>query len=254
MKKYISSLLLMTTLISNAQLKTVSYSDGNQKLNGFGVTPEKKSKNNPGILILPAWKGIDDHSKESAEKLSKLGYCTFVADIYGEGNYPKDAKEAGEKSGFYKKNYENYQHRIKLALDQLVKSGANPDHIVIIDYCFGGTGALEAVRGNLNVKGAVSFHGGLRKDISRANSAIKAKVLILHGADDSFVSQADIDAFQNEMRDGKADWQMIYYADAVHAFTEKSAGNDKSKGAAYNENADKRSWQHLLLFLQEVLQ
>lgn len=247
-------MVLMVTMIGNAQLKAVSYTDGDQKLNGFAVAPENGSTSKPGVLILPAWKGIDDHSKEVAQNLSKLGYYAFVADIYGEGNYPKDAKEAGEKSGFYKKNYKEYQKRIGLALAQLIKAGANADNIVVIGYCFGGTGALEAVRANMNIKAGVSFHGGLGKDNSRVNNAINRKVLVLHGADDFFVPQKDIDAFQAEMRDGKADWQMIYYADAVHAFTEKSAGNDKSKGAAYNEKADKRSWQHLLLFLQEVLQ
>ncbi|MDR6969323.1 dienelactone hydrolase [Flavobacterium arsenatis] len=253
MKKYLF-LLLMTTFLSNAQLKPISYKDGPQKLNGFAIAPEKKQNNKPGILILPAWKGIDEHSKEVAQNLSKIGYYAFVADIYGEGNYPKDAKEAGEKSGFYKSNFKEYQRRIGLALEQLIKAGADKDNIVVIGYCFGGTGALEAVRGELNIKGGVSFHGGLGKDSARPNNKIEPKVLVLHGADDKFVPQNDIDAFQNEMRDGNADWQMIYYADAVHAFTEKSAGNDKSKGVAYNEKADKRSWQHLLLFLKEILQ
>ncbi len=244
----------MLTMIGNAQLKAVSYTDGEQKLNGFAIAPEKSMKSKPGVLVLPAWKGIDDHSKEVAQNLSKLGYYAFVADIYGEGNYPKDAKEAGEKSGFYKKNYKDYQKRIQLALQQLIKAGANANNIVVIGYCFGGTGALEAVRANMNIKAGVSFHGGLGKEAGRFNNILQPKVLVLHGADDFFVPQKDIDAFQTEMRDGKADWQMIYYADAVHAFTERSAGNDKSKGVAYNEKADKRSWQHLLLFLQEVLE
>lgn len=254
MKKHFSFLLLMVTFLSNAQLKPVSYSEGGQKLNGFVISPDKKIKSNPGILILPAWKGIDDHSKEVAKDLSKEGYYAFIADIYGEGNYPKDTKEAGEKSGYYKKNYKEYCKRILAALEQLIKSGADADNIVVIGYCFGGTGALEAVRANLRIKAGVSFHGGLGKDPQRFSNLLQPKVLVLHGADDSFVPQADIDAFQKEMRDGNADWQMIYYADAVHAFTEKSAGNDKSKGVAYNEKADRRSWQHLLLFLQEVLQ
>lgn len=246
--------LILTTVIANAQLKETTYKDGDQILKGFSITSSQKNKSNPGILILPAWKGIDDHSKQTAEKLSALGYHAFVADIYGIGNYPKDSKEAGQKSGYYKKNFTEYQKRIQLALDQLVLAGANPDNIVVIGYCFGGTGALEAARGDLDFKGVVSFHGGLGKDAARANNPIHSKVLVLHGADDFYVPEADIKAFQQEMREGKADWQMIYYADAVHAFTEKSAGNDPSKGVAYNEKADKRSWEHLLLFLQEVLQ
>lgn len=98
----------------------------------------------------------------------------------------------------------------------------------------------------------VSFHGGLGKDATRENGAIKPKVLVLHGADDPHVSQKDIEAFQKEMKDGNADWQMIYYSNAVHAFTEKEAGTDNSKGAAYNEKADKRSWEHFMMFLDEL--
>lgn len=237
----------------NAQLKPVKYNDGNQILNGLSIKAAKKSNQNPGILMLPAWKGIDNASKEIAQNLSKLGYTVFIADIYGEGNYPKDNAEAGKQSGFYKKNYEAYQKRINLALQELIKSGANADNIVAIGYCFGGTGVLEAARGHLNVKGVVSFHGGLGKDASRSTEPITVKVLICHGADDPHESNEEITAFQQEMRDTKADWQMIYYANAVHSFTNPEAGNDNSKGSAYNPTAAKRSFEHLLLFLNEVL-
>ena len=243
---------LMTTTI-HAQLKPIAYAAGAQKLNGFAGAPVKNLANQPGILILPAWKGIDDHAKESAEKLSKLGYFTFIADIYGEGNYPKDANEAGEKAGLYKKDFKAYQKRIKLALDQLVKSGAAANNIVVIGYCFGGTGALEAARSGMPLQGVVSFHGGLGKDASRTTEAINTKILVCHGADDPFVSKEELAGFHQEMRDSKADWQMIYYANAVHSFTDKGAGNDNSKGAAYNEKANMRSWEHFMSFLKETI-
>ena len=137
-------------------------------------------------------------------------------------------------------------------MDQLVKSGADVKNIVVIGYCFGGTGALEAARGGLNVQGVVSFHGGLGKDATHKNGPINTKVLVLHGADDPYVPQKDIEAFQTEMREAKSDWQMIYYANAVHAFTEPEAGNDNSKGAAYNEKAAKRSWEHFIVFMEEM--
>ncbi|MBC7438973.1 MAG: dienelactone hydrolase family protein [Flavobacterium sp.] len=253
MKNFILLSLSFYSIVSFSQLKPVAYKDENQKLNGFSIVPKKVSKNKPGILILPAWKGIDNHAKDSAEKLAKMGYTSFIADIYGEGNYPKNSEEAGKQAGFYKKNVDKYQKRISLALEQLIKSGANPDNIVVIGYCFGGTGVLEAARSGMNVKGVVSFHGGLGKDATRPNNAITTKVLVLHGADDPYVSKQEVDAFQQEMKDTKADWQMIFYANAVHAFTDKDAGNDNSKGAAYNEKAEKHSWQHMKLFLNEVL-
>lgn len=252
MKTKLLFLALIMALQTNAQLKPVAYKEGTAKLNGFASLPAKPLKQKPGILILPAWMGINNHAKEVANKLSGLGYYAFVADIYGEGNSPKTTKEAGERSGYYKNNPEAYQKRIQAAIDALVASGADKNNIVVIGYCFGGTGALEAARAGLNVKGVVSFHGGLGKDASRINGAVKPKVLALHGADDPYVPQKDIEGFQKEMKEGNADWQMVYYSGAVHAFTEKEAGNDNSKGAAYNEKADRRSWEHFLLFLDEI--
>jgi len=247
------TVLLFTAMESNAQLKAINYTDGVQKLSGLAVGPANKSKSKGGILILPAWKGIDQHSKNVALELSKLGYHVFIADIYGEGNYPKDAEGAGKMAGYYKSHIDAYRKRISLALEQLVKTGAASSRIVAIGYCFGGTGVLEAARANFPVRGVVSFHGGLDRDTSKAIVPIKPEILVCHGADDPFVPSAQVASFQQEMRDARADWQMIYYANSVHAFTEPEAGNDNSKGAAYNERADKRSWQHFMLFLKEVL-
>ena len=252
-----TTILILAIILSsntiNAQLKPVKYADGNQTLNGLSIKAAKKSSNNPGILLLPAWLGIDKASKDIATDLSKLGYTVFIADIYGEGNYPTNTTEAGKQAGYYKTNFEAYQKRINAALQELIKSGANADNIVAIGYCFGGTGVLEAARGHLNVKGVASFHGGLGKDAARAVEPIATKVLVCHGADDPFVPAAEITAFQQEMRDSKADWQMIYYANSVHSFTNPEAGSDNSKGAAYNPVAAKRSFEHLQLFLNEVL-
>lgn len=251
--KYIPMILsIIVATSASAQLKKVDYNDNEQVLSGLSEIPKKANSNKPGVLILPAWKGIDAHSQEVANQLSSMGYYAFVADIYGVDKRPKDVKEAGEKAGYYKKNIAEYQKRISLALEQLVKQGANADNIIVIGYCFGGTGAIETARTNMKVKGVISFHGGLGRDTSRQINPITAKVLVLHGADDSYVPENEIMAFQNEMRTAKADWQMNYYANAVHAFTEKSAGNDNSKGAAYNELADKRSWEAMKVFFKEV--
>jgi dienelactone hydrolase len=244
------SMIACTT--SFAQLKAVNYSDGSKKLSGLLAAPKKENKKSGAVLILPAWMGIDENAKSSAEKLSALGYQTFIADIYGKGNYPSDAKAAAERSGYYKKNISEYRKRIKLALDELVKSGADANNIVVIGYCFGGTGALEAARANFNIKGVVSFHGGLGRDTTKAIESIKPKILVCHGADDFFVPQTEVNAFQNEMKKANADYQMIYYANAVHSFTDKNAGSDNSKGAAYNELAAKRSWVAFMQFLDEV--
>lgn len=250
-------LLYLSFLISfnavYAQQQSISYNDGKQKLNGELWKPPTMNDKKAGILLLPAWKGIDDHSKAVARQLSDLGYVVFIADIYGEGNYPATAKEAAEISGYYKTHIKEYRQRIKLALFQLMKGGAHPDEVVVIGYCFGGLGAIETARANMPVKGIVSFHGSYATDGKSPSLSMRQKILILHGADDPNTSAEEINKFQNELRAAHADWQMIYYSNAVHAFTDPAAGNDNSKGAAYNKTADMRSWEAFMQFLKEVL-
>lgn len=247
--------IVITLFIDNATFAQgikVTYLDGSVKLEGYFVKAKTQQNKAPGIVIIHQWMGLSAHEKTSADKLGALGYHALAADIYGSGMMPKDQKEAAEKAGYFKGNYKIYQSRIRSAITELIKQGADPEKIVVMGYCFGGSGAVEAARGNLPVKGVISFHGGLGRDSSRAVVPIRPKVLILHGADDPFESEEEIKNFQKEMKNSKADWQMIYYANAVHAFTQVQAGNDNSKGAAYNELAEKRSWEHMKLFLKEL--
>lgn len=225
-------------------LRDVVYYDGKQQLNG--LVSSNAGEVLPGVLILPAWKGIDDEAREAALALEKEGYIAFIADIYGEGNIPSSPEDAAQKSTYYKENYQEYQTRIQLALDALIKSGALPEKIAIIGYCFGGTGALEAARGQLTVAGVISIHGGLAKGATRTNDAILAKVLVEHPADDASVSEQDYKNFVQEMKDGNADWQIITYGNSKHTFTNPQSPD-------YNAAMAQRAWKHTLLFLEEVL-
>jgi len=238
------ALLLTSATLFSQNLKPVSYQDGSQKLNG--LVTSNAGKKLPGVLILPAWKGIDDEAKTAAAELEKQGYIAFIADIYGEGNIPADNDAAAKASGSYKKNYEAYQKRISLALDQLKKSGAVPGKIAVIGYCFGGAGALETARGGLPVAGVVSIHGSLGKDQSRKNGPISTKILVENPADDKSVTPEDYNNLIKEMNEGNADWQIITYAHSKHTFTDP-------KSADYNPLMAKRAWNHTLMFLKEIL-
>jgi dienelactone hydrolase len=124
--------------------------------------------------------------------------------------------------------------------------------VAVIGYCFGGAGALELARSGAPLKGVVTFHGSLTTPTPADAKNIKAKILVLHGADDPYVKQEDVKAFMDEMRNAGVDWQLVQYSGAVHSFTDKRAGNDNSKGAAYNEAADRRSWRAMRDFFDEV--
>jgi len=126
------------------------------------------------------------------------------------------------------------------------------NRIAAIGYCFGGTVVLEMARSGAELAGVVSFHGGLSTPNPSDAKNIKGKVLVLHGADDPAVPPDQVIAFQDELRKAGVDWQMVSYGGAVHSFTNPEAGNDPSRGAAYNEKADKRSWEAMKTFFGEI--
>lgn len=225
-------------------LKTIAYKDGTQKLNG--LVTSNAGKKLPGVLILPAWKGIDNEAKDTALQLEKQGYIAFVADIYGEGNIPADNAAAAKIAGSYKQDNKAYQQRISAALEELKKQGANPEKIAVIGYCFGGTGALETARAGFPVVGVVSIHGGLAKGNDRLNVPIKTKVLVENPADDESVKPEDMTNLIAELKAGKTDFQIITYANSKHTFTSPESPD-------YNEVMAKRAWNHTLTFLKEIL-
>lgn len=234
---------MLSSMNGNAQeLKSIDYQDADQKLKGMITSNAGSAK--PGVVILPAWKGIDQEAKTAALELEKQGYIAFIADIYGLGNTPADNQAASGLSSKYKNGYKLYQRRIQAALNEIKKHGAGK--VAVIGYCFGGTGALETARGGLPVEGVVCIHGGLAKAADRPNAAIRTKVLVEHPADDASVKKEDMEQLINEMNEGKADWQIITYANSKHTFTNPESPD-------YNEVMAKRAWNHTLLFLQELL-
>jgi dienelactone hydrolase len=239
----------------NASIKyeTVFYKQDTTNLEGLLVYNSTIKGHRPGILLAPDWMGISENAKLQAEKTAKLGYVVFIADIYGIGIRPKDAKEAGTQASIYKADRTLMRARANAALEQLVKSNkVDTTKIAAIGYCFGGGVVLELARSGANLDGIIVFHGSLDTPHPEDARRIRAKVLVLHGADDPYVPAKDVQAFTEEMKRGGVDWILTQYGSAVHAFTNQSAGNDPSKGAAYNENADRRSWESALAFLRET--
>lgn len=239
----------------NAEIKTetVEYRDGDTVLEGYIAYDSKLAAKRPGILVVPDWLGVGANVKKTAEKLAAMGYTAMAADIYGKGIRP-DQKSASEVAGKYKSDRPLMRRRAQAGLDYLAKhKTVDAKKLAATGYCFGGTTVLELARSGAPVKGVVSFHGGLETPSPKDASNIKGKVLALHGADDPYVPAAEVAAFENEMRSAKVDWELVKYANAVHSFTIKDAGTDNSKGAAYNAQADKRSWEAMKDFLQEIL-
>jgi dienelactone hydrolase len=232
--------------------ETIEYKQGDTTCEGYLAYGDAVKGPRPGVLVVHDWMGLEGYAKTRADMLAKLGYVAFAADIYGKDVRPKNPKEAGALAGKYKGDRALLRARVNAALDVLQKQPqVDTKHIAAIGYCFGGTTVLELARSGADIAGIVTFHGGLDTPTRDAKN-IKCKVLLCHGADDPYVPVTDVTALQDELRSAKVDWQMIYYSGAVHSFTRPDAGNDNSKGAAYNEHADKRSWEAMKDFFAEI--
>ena len=257
--KSLRSSLFLTALLATAlptsaaiQESLVEYKSGDVVCEGIHVVDTAKSGKLPSVLIIHQWTGVSENEKMRARMLAELGYNVFVADIYGKGVRPQPP-ESGKEAGKYKTDRVLYRARLLAGLDELRKTPqADSTQITAIGYCFGGTGVIELARSGALVKGVVSFHGGLDSPNPEDGKNIKGKVLALHGADDPFVPAKDVAAFEQEMKSAGVDFKMVQYPGAVHAFTQVAAGNDNSKGAAYNEAADKASWKEMQRFFDRL--
>jgi len=256
--RYVLPILIVVGCLNSAmaeiKTKTVQYNDGDVVLEGFVAWDSNKTDREvPGVLVVHQWMGLTDYEMSRGKQLAELGYVAFALDIYGKDNRPTNRQEAGKLAGTFKNDRGLYRRRLKLGLEQLLaQDSVSKNQIAAIGYCFGGTGVLELARSGANINGVVSFHGGLDSPTPADGKNIKAKVLVCHGADDPFVPAADIESFKDELNKAGVDWQMNYYSGAVHSFTQPMAGNDNSRGAAYNESADRRSWAAMQSFFDEL--
>ncbi|HUS36846.1 MAG TPA: dienelactone hydrolase family protein [Verrucomicrobiae bacterium] len=245
---------LLTSARAEIVTKSVEYKEGDTTLEGWVAYDDSVKGARPGVLIVHQWKGLGAYEKMRAEMLAKMGFVAFACDIYGKGIRPTAMQDAAAQAGKYKNDRLLLRKRVNAGLETLLKQeGVDKKKVAAIGYCFGGTTVLELARSGADVGGVVSFHGGLGSPTPEDAKNIKAKVLALHGADDPNVPPTEVSAFEKEMRDAKVDWQLVAYGNAVHSFTDKGAGNDNSKGAAYNEKADRRSWEDMKDFFVEFL-
>lgn len=220
---------------------------------GYLARPADASGPLPGVLVVHDWLGVTDATRMRCDMLARLGYAAFAADVYGADVRP-DQGEAPQVAGQFYGNQELWRTRLTAALDRLA---AEPDvdsaRLAAIGYCFGGSSALQLARTGAELRAVVSFHGGLQVGPEGEAAKIRAKVLVLTGAADPLVPDSDVVAYEDDLRTApEVDWQLVNYSGAMHAFTVPTA-NAPEFGAAYQEQADRRSWVAMKAFFDETL-
>jgi dienelactone hydrolase len=235
------------------QTRTVDYAHAGAALEGFFAFDDGVQGPRPAVLIAHAWGGRDDFVCGKVLKLAELGYAAFALDMYGKGVLGSGPEENAKLMQPFMADRALLQGRMAAAL-QTTRGLPEVDatRVAAMGFCFGGLCVLDLARTGADLRGAVSFHGLFVSPGNTAGTAIKAKVLVLHGHDDPMATPDAALALARELTDAGADWQIHLYGNTLHAFTNPKA-NDRSFGTVYDSAADRRSWRSLLDFLTEVL-
>jgi dienelactone hydrolase len=250
MRTLVMGALFAIALVANANAavkeEPVTYSDGQTTMKGFVVYDDAIQGKRPGIIMVHEWWGITQHIHNEAHKFAQQGYTAFIADMYGDAKTADNPKDAGALSGGVMKNPAAMESRFKAAQATLAKHATvNPQRIGAVGYCFGGAVVLNMARTGDDLVAVAGFHASLGLNTpAPAPGTVKAKILILNGADDPFVKREQYDALKKDFDAAKADYRIIEYPGAVHAFTNPEAtelGKKFNLPLRYDAKADQES-------------
>ena len=235
-------LLLLATGAAAAG-SAVDYQVDGAAFEGYYVTPAADA---PLVLLVHDWDGLGDYEVKRAEMLAALGYAVFAADLFGKGIRPATMDERRQRTGALYADRPRLRTLLQGALAAAKQRGARIDNAVAAGYCFGGAAVLELARSGAELKGFVSFHGGLDLPPGQDYSKVRGSILVLHGTADSSVSMDDFAALAVALETAAVPHEMITYSGAPHAFT--VFGGDR-----YREDADRKSWRRFCDYLAATL-
>lgn len=235
----------------------VTYTLGGTTFKGYVSYDASRQEKRPIVLVVPEWWGLTAYPRMRAKKLAQLGYLAMAVDMYGEGRTAANPEEAQKETTPFYANPRQGKERLDAALVKAKTfSQADPTRTAAIGYCFGGSVVLNAAKLGSDLDAVVSFHGGL-EGVPADKRLLKSKILVCHGAADSFVPPAQVAAFRKSMDSIGADYVFKMYPNATHAFTNPAADDYAARfkmPIKYNPAADSASWNDMKAFLKKTLQ
>lgn len=243
--KFIWSIVIVFLTVASASAagQFVKYEVNGEKYEGYYTRP---STDVGLILLIHDWDGLTDYEVKRSDMLAELGYAVFAADLFGLGVRPTEVKDKRQLTTELYKDRKKMRALIQAALDTAELKGAQMGNVVVMGYCFGGSAVLEFARSGADLKGFVTFHGGLATPEGQDYSKTKGRLLILHGTADTAVTMELFADLANELEMYGVPHEMITYSGAPHAFT--VFGTNR-----YREDADRKSWRRFTDFLGETM-
>jgi len=240
---YIFLLLVFSAAAFGATGASVTYQVNGESYEGYYISPSDQA---PLLLLIHDWDGLTDYEVKRAKMLADLGYAVFALDLFGAGVRPTEVKDKRQHTGELYKDRKKMRALMIGALDTAKDRGANIGNAVAFGYCFGGAAVLELARSGADLKGFVTFHGGLKTPEGQNYTKNRGEILILHGSADTAITMDQFADLAKELESTGVAHEMITYSGAPHAFT--VFGSNR-----YQEAADKKSWKRFTEFLSDTL-
>ena len=223
--------------------QAVTYQVDGASYEGYFTSPSPTA---PLVLLIHDWDGLTDYEIKRADMLADLGYAVFAADLFGAGVRPTEDKDKRQHTGELYSDRAKMRRLIQAAVDSAQQLGANTGNAVMMGYCFGGAAVLEYARSGADMKGFVTFHGGLATPEGQDYSQTKGQLLILHGTADTSITMEMFAKLAEDLEANGVPHEMITYSGAPHAFTVFGSSR-------YRADADRKSWKRFTEFLAETL-
>ena len=238
---------------ADVKTKEVTYKQGDTELKGFFAWDDSIKTKRPGVLVVHEWYGHNDHARNQAKRLAEAGYVAFALDMYGKGKVATHPDEAKKFMAEATKDPAALVAKFNAALEQLkADSHVDPEKVAAIGYCFGGGVVTNMARAGADLDAVVSFHGALDTSNPVEKGKVKARVLICTGGADPLVPAETVQTFEKQMKDAGAKIEVITYPGVKHSFTNPDVDKVGMDAAAYNADADKKSWAAMLKMFDEV--
>jgi dienelactone hydrolase len=250
------AIVALTTGASQAAIvtKTVDYDYDGTKLKGFLAYDDAVKEKRPGVLVVHEFWGLNEYAKDRCKKLAELGYVAFAVDMYGDGKMTEHPDDARKMMSVVRENVKVWRGRAEAGLKQLkAQPNVDPDKLAAIGYCFGGTTCLQLAYSGADLKAVATFHAGLVTPTEDEAKAIKPKIIVCNGEDDTFITADQIKAFRAALDKAKVKYEFVNYKGAVHSFTVPEANKANIKGIKYDKAADTDSWKRMQELFKDTM-
>lgn len=271
MKKSLLSLIAISILISckeskktdikeevtaSVSTKEIDYHADSVTMKGFMAYPADTNGKKPAVLVVHEWWGHNEHARQKAKMLAKLGYVALAVDMYGDGKQANHPQDAGGFAMSVMGNFVGAKARFEKAIETLKNDPrVNPEKIAAIGYCFGGSVVLAMANSGMDLDGVAAFHAGLQLPNMAKKDSVVAKVLVMNGEDDPFIPADVVSAYKLQLDSAHVSYSYISLPGTVHGYTNPDADSIGKKfelPLKYNKDSDEKANAELEKFLAEI--